>query len=176
MRHAGTKKNKYITIPRPEVIKLYNESMGGVDLQDMLIGLYRIHIRSKKWTLRLIFHAIDVALTNAWIEYKHDAAELKVLKKNTLDLLHFRLEVAQSLVLARKPIEAVHPAARSQTRRQRLPNEREQSSGRSPLYSTIKLDICQFFQMRRKQYVVSSLNAREGRTPCAANATFTSAL
>lgn len=64
--------------------------MGGVDLCDRLISLYRIYIRSKKWTLRLIFHAVDLAITNAWIEYKNAAMALGLEKKAIMDLLHFR--------------------------------------------------------------------------------------
>jgi len=42
---------EYIQMNRPEVIKLYNASMGGVDKMDFLIQLHRIFIRSQKWTL-----------------------------------------------------------------------------------------------------------------------------
>jgi hypothetical protein len=43
--------------------------MGGVDLLDSLLGLYRIHIRSKKWYHRLFFHMLDVIICNAWLLY-----------------------------------------------------------------------------------------------------------
>lgn len=45
-------------------IKEYNAVMGGVDFYNRLIRFYRIKIKSKKWTLRLIFHAVDIAVTN----------------------------------------------------------------------------------------------------------------
>ncbi|KAH9384245.1 hypothetical protein HPB48_026230 [Haemaphysalis longicornis] len=45
-------------IPRPAIVGVYNESMGGVDIMDMLLALYRIHIRSKKWYRRLFFSFI----------------------------------------------------------------------------------------------------------------------
>jgi len=57
-------------VARPEIVKLYNKNMGGVDLLDQMVANYRIYIRSKKWTLRMIFHAIDLAVVNSWFEYK----------------------------------------------------------------------------------------------------------
>jgi len=73
------KKNKiYEEIERPEVIQLYNKSMGGVDKIDQLISLYRTFIRSNKWTLRMICHVFDVAVANCWLQYKKDAERLKV--------------------------------------------------------------------------------------------------
>ncbi|KAJ8348980.1 hypothetical protein SKAU_G00275690 [Synaphobranchus kaupii] len=44
------RKRKMITkVPCPAVVKEYNKNMGGVDLLDSLIALYRNKIRSKKW-------------------------------------------------------------------------------------------------------------------------------
>lgn len=39
--------------------------MCGVGLLDQMIGLYGIYIRSRKWTLRMIFHGVDLALVNS---------------------------------------------------------------------------------------------------------------
>lgn len=90
-------KKKYISVTRPEIVKLYNHSMGGVDLLDQMIGLYRIYIRSRKWTLRVIFHAVDLAVVNSWFEYRRDCERLQVPKKKQLELLDFRLYLADCL-------------------------------------------------------------------------------
>lgn len=82
---------------RPECIALYNKQMGGVDKLDFLASLYRSYIRSKKWTVRLISHAFDIALINSWLKYKERAVVLGIPKKNILDLLKFRQNVAESL-------------------------------------------------------------------------------
>ncbi|KAK2710973.1 hypothetical protein QYM36_012217 [Artemia franciscana] len=37
--------------------------MGGVDLSDMLIELYRIDIRGKKWYMRLFYYFLDISVT-----------------------------------------------------------------------------------------------------------------
>ncbi|XP_050293817.1 piggyBac transposable element-derived protein 3-like [Anthonomus grandis grandis] len=90
--------SQYVQISRPEVVKKYNHSMGGVDLLDQLISLYRILIRSKKWTLRVTMHMIDFALVNSWLEYKKDCQPCNVPKKKIMDLLDFRMTIAESLI------------------------------------------------------------------------------
>jgi len=99
------KKNKiYIDVQRPKVVARYNEGIGGVDKCDHLISLYRIFIRSKKWTLRLIAHGIDIAAVNSWIEYKKEAKSLGLHEKKILDLIHFRQYLAEALILSGKPV------------------------------------------------------------------------
>lgn len=92
---------EYVQVDRPEAIKIYNSNMGGVDKLDFLLSLYRSYVRSKKWTVRMITHAIDLALINSWIEYRNNAILLGMKKKQTLDLLAFRQEVAGNLICRR---------------------------------------------------------------------------
>lgn len=96
------KKKVYVEVTRPKVVSLYNNGMGGVDKCDFLISLYRSFIRTKKWTVRLISHAMDMAVTNSWLEYKRKAEQLKIPEKNIMDLIHFRQNVAEGLILAGK--------------------------------------------------------------------------
>ena len=43
----------------PENVKEYDESMGGMDLNDMLISLYRMDIQTRKrWYLKIISHMV----------------------------------------------------------------------------------------------------------------------
>lgn len=93
---------QYKDVPRPEVVKEYNDCMGGVDKLDFLITLYRTFIRSRKWTMRMFTHAIDIACANAWLEYKEQASRLGISKKDVLDLLGFRAYVAEVLIKANK--------------------------------------------------------------------------
>nr|CAD7441828.1 unnamed protein product [Timema bartmani] len=97
---------EYINVPRPEVVQLYNKNMGGVDTLDFLISLYRIYIKSRKWPLRMFAHAVDLALVNSWLEYKQQALSLGIDKRKMMDLLMFRHEVAEGLILAGKPVPA----------------------------------------------------------------------
>uniref|UniRef100_A0A3B4VA40 PiggyBac transposable element-derived protein domain-containing protein n=1 Tax=Seriola dumerili TaxID=41447 RepID=A0A3B4VA40_SERDU len=100
------KKAQYLMVPRPEVVRLHNEAMGGVDLLDQLISLYRTEIRSKKWTLRMITHAFDMAVVNSWLEYRLDAKRANIQTKDIQDLLHFKMKVAQCLVKVHKTVAA----------------------------------------------------------------------
>ena len=55
-----------VSVQRPHVADAYNKSMGGVDLLDKQIGLYRIQLTSKKWYWRIVNNFIEVSLFNAW--------------------------------------------------------------------------------------------------------------
>lgn len=106
-------KKEYIQVPRPESIKLYNNNMGGVDKHDFLLSLYRSYVRSKKWTVRMISHAIDLALVNSWLEYRQQASELGMQQKYILDLLAFRQCVAETLILSKNPPKRGRPSSAS---------------------------------------------------------------
>lgn len=100
------KQGRFLKVSSPEVVKLYNEAMGGVDLLNQLVSLYRTEIRSRKWTLRMITHAFELAVVNSWLEYRLDAKRANLQTKDTLDILHFKMNVAQCLVSVHKPVAA----------------------------------------------------------------------
>lgn len=50
--------------------------MGGIDNSDMLVHLYRIPMKSKRWYMQMFANAVDVSLTNAWIMYRWDSKGL----------------------------------------------------------------------------------------------------
>ena len=56
---------KHVKIARPNTVKEYNESMGGVDLVDMLLSVYRTNIKAKQWYLKVLFPCLDIAKVNA---------------------------------------------------------------------------------------------------------------
>uniref|UniRef100_A0A672KBA3 PiggyBac transposable element-derived protein domain-containing protein n=1 Tax=Sinocyclocheilus grahami TaxID=75366 RepID=A0A672KBA3_SINGR len=100
------KQGRFLKVSRPEVVKLYNEAMGGVDLLNQFVSLYRTEIRSRESTLRMITHAFDLAVVNSWLEYRLDAKRANLQTKDTLDLLHFKMNVAQCLVSVHKLVAA----------------------------------------------------------------------
>ena len=94
--------NRRVQVECPSIVTTYNQFMGGVDLLDSLLALYRIPVRSKKWYHRLIFHFLDVLLVQSWLLYRRDADASGVPRKSQLPLLQFKIEVADSLVLEGK--------------------------------------------------------------------------
>lgn len=81
---ATVKQARYMKVSRPEVVRMYSEAMGGVDLLDQLISLYKIEIQLKKWILKMITHAFVLAVVNSWSEYRLDADRAKIPKKGHL--------------------------------------------------------------------------------------------
>lgn len=53
----------------PSIVTTYNKSMGGVDLADMLIALYRIKVKTKRWYIKVFLHLVDICKVNAWNMY-----------------------------------------------------------------------------------------------------------
>ena len=74
-------KKEYINIDCPTVIQEYNKSMGGVDLADMLISLYRTAFKTKRWYIKVIFHLVDIVKVNSWLVYRRHCDQLKIQKK-----------------------------------------------------------------------------------------------
>lgn len=97
-RRWDRNQKRYINVQRPAVVKEYNENMGGVDYLDRMISYYRICARTRKWTVRLIFHLFDFAIAAAWIEYKLDQEKLGTRIRDILDCLGFREAIGEYLL------------------------------------------------------------------------------
>ena len=54
------RKEKNINVKCPQLIKSYNECMGGIDKCDMLLALYRNRMKTRKWYKRILFHLLDL--------------------------------------------------------------------------------------------------------------------
>ena len=89
------KDHNHINVNRPTVIKHYNESMGGVDLANRMVSLYRMGYRTNKWPVRIIQHFLDCALSNAWIIYRENAPKSRTPNKDIMDFLDFRHRIGK---------------------------------------------------------------------------------
>uniref|UniRef100_A0A8C1ND68 Si:ch211-255f4.7 n=1 Tax=Cyprinus carpio TaxID=7962 RepID=A0A8C1ND68_CYPCA len=76
------KQKQYVSIRRPSIVREYNNKMGGVDLTDRMFSYYRMSVRTKKWTLRMLMH-FTVRSTP---------------RKGIMQFLEFRMEVAKTFL------------------------------------------------------------------------------
>ena len=86
----------------PQLVLQYDKGMGGVDLADMLIFLYRIPFKTKQWYLKVFFHCLDIGTVSAWILYRCHCDEIGIAKKQRIALLGFSVDVADLLISANK--------------------------------------------------------------------------
>ncbi|XP_029926608.1 piggyBac transposable element-derived protein 4-like isoform X3 [Myripristis murdjan] len=62
--------NERVTIPRPTAITEYNKYMGGVDTSDQMLWTNSVHRKTRRWTMTVFQHLLDVAITNSYIIHK----------------------------------------------------------------------------------------------------------
>ena len=103
VQRFSRKERRVVDVPRPSIVGLYNQGMGGVDLADGMISLYRIFLRSRKYYQRLIFHLVDLALLNSWNCYRRDAKFLELPKSKILKYAVFKMQISSDLLQAGKP-------------------------------------------------------------------------
>lgn len=91
-----------IEVKCPSIIHVYNKFMGGVDLIDSLLALYRIRIRSKKYYMRIFFHLLDMCIVIAWLLYRRASDDCGIKSNKQMSLFDFKMDVAESLCWAGK--------------------------------------------------------------------------
>ena len=94
-RYSKQEKIK-IPVPCPEIVKQYNIHMGGVDLTDMLVALYRTPLKSRRWYLGIFAQILDICVINAWLLYRRDVDSTG--RKRYDKLKTFRLDVSRALI------------------------------------------------------------------------------
>ena len=99
------KSKRYLQVPFPDAIKEYNSAMGGVDLVDMLIALYRAPMKTKRWYIKVLVHCVDACKVNACLIYRRYATQLSIPKRKQLTLVQFTTKIADGLMFCRKPID-----------------------------------------------------------------------
>ncbi|XP_053603783.1 LOW QUALITY PROTEIN: piggyBac transposable element-derived protein 2-like [Plodia interpunctella] len=86
-----------VDVTCPQIVKHYNRHMGGVDLADMLISLYRTGIKSHRWYMNFFSQLLDICINNAWLlRRRHNKMKHTVPLKDGLK--KFRYEVYAGLL------------------------------------------------------------------------------
>lgn len=89
-RQKGSTTKLQVTCP--DVIKMYNKGMGGVDLIDQRSAAYHLDRKSSiRFYLRIFFDLMDVACANSFIAYN-------MLYPNEMTLLDYKIIIATHLI------------------------------------------------------------------------------
>jgi len=113
------------------IIKEYNKYMGGVDLADMLLALYRIDRRSKKYYNRIIYYLFGVCTINAWIVYKHNTGF-------KMSLSEFTQELSFSLMRAGKNVGTTLPTKMIYNQKKTSDEIRYDDVGHMPIIQSVR--------------------------------------
>lgn len=97
-RRYDRKNKSFLEVQRPSLVRVYNQSMGGVDRADQLPAFYRNDLKTKKWYKRVVFHLLDLAIVNSWLLYR----ATKGLSKQLAD---YKLQIALGLMKAEQATE-----------------------------------------------------------------------
>ncbi|XP_022823361.1 piggyBac transposable element-derived protein 3-like [Spodoptera litura] len=89
-RYCKDSKTK-VDVQCPQIVKEYNKHMGGVDLADMLISLYRTPFKTRRWYIGIFAQLLDICINNAWLLHRKDS------KSKSMPLKDFRFELYEGL-------------------------------------------------------------------------------
>ena len=100
-----SKRKQDIQVQSQHIVASYNRSMGGVNLANMPIALYRTKIMTKKrWYLKIIFHIVDICKVNEWLLYCRHCKQNSIASKHQTFLLSFVTEVFLAIHQSSKPV------------------------------------------------------------------------
>lgn len=85
-------------IPWPAFVMQYNKSMVRVDLADMLIALYCISCKTKRWYQKIFWHLINMAKVNAGILDQRHANQGQIPIRDHKTLLVSCIEIFEALI------------------------------------------------------------------------------
>ena len=89
---SWNKKNKFFEeVERPLIVQVF------VDLCNVLLSLYRIRQRTKKFYFHIVYYLLGISLTNEWLLYlRHQNLE-SIPENNQLSMLEFQTAIANRL-------------------------------------------------------------------------------
>lgn len=100
---------------KPEIIKYYNKTKGGVDNMDKLLGEYTCKRRTSRWPLSLFFNAIDVAALASYIIYMEHNIEFTSTDRRRHFLKDLSLQLSMENIKQRAKNSKVMAKAHTRT-------------------------------------------------------------
>ena len=126
-----SKEKAKVAVQCPKIVMCYNGGMFGVDLADMLISLYRITVKTKRWYVKIFWHCVDIAKVNAWLLYRRHCKQQGIPAKRQLPLLNFVLQLSDTLT-AKKETPVMQRLPGRPPKRRSLEMDETPKAGRKP--------------------------------------------
>ena len=130
------KAKKHVMVDCPDIVKKYNSAVGGVDLADMLISLYRTPYKTRTWYLQVIAHLLNICKVNVWLLYRRYATQLKIPVRRQMKLAEFTSKIANGLIYRGKPSD--RPVGRP---KKRFSENRTEQRGKMPKTAALQDDV-----------------------------------
>ena len=146
------KDKEFVHIDRPKIVEIYNAHMGGVDLCDMLLSLYRIRQRTNKVYFHVVFYCFGISVVNGWLLYRRHMNQNRIPVKNRMSLIQFQSRIADSLCRSGK-VTSTKGRGRPSLNGSFNTQQRKRKAGSVPSPSIdIRSDRCDHFpQFQEKQ-------------------------
>ena len=71
----------------------------------MLIVLYRLPIKTRRWYLKVLIHCADICKVNSWLLYPYYPNQLSIPKRNQIALSNFSSKIPDGLFYDGKPVD-----------------------------------------------------------------------
>lgn len=97
-KRYNKKEKTKIQVKRPAAVREYNCNMGGVDLADRMLSYCPMRARTKKWTIRTIFHLLDMSVANAWLQLRQDKLQQGIARKKIPQMRKYKLTLGEILI------------------------------------------------------------------------------
>ena len=144
MRKKASKTNSLALCP--EVVNLYNSSMGGVNLIDQRTFAYRLDQKSSiNFFFRNFFDLMDIAYVNSYLVYN-------IKHPSKLSFLDYKIVVAKNLIQYHQGQKSAAPMLRP-SKRKNQPETIDNHGGHLPDYQTMQ-----------KRYAYCAMEGKENRT------------
>ncbi|KAG5889148.1 hypothetical protein JTB14_036959 [Gonioctena quinquepunctata] len=119
--------------------------MGGVDLADMLVALYRTGFRSHRWYISIFSQVLDICINNAWLLYRRDVSHVDEEEK-PMASKQFRYNIAEGFFLRRK--KRGRPTATEIPEPKKNRFRRPGNHCQVKIFERIRLDIFQYLSKK----------------------------
>ena len=118
----GEQKEK---VMMPKCVFEYTHNMGGVDTLDQLLAYYELNKRSRKWTVKVFLHLLEIGFFNSYIIYSKICQTSNV---NPLSRLDFRKNLIRNLLSEKRNELNIPTTAKKVVKRRSEKHEEEKES------------------------------------------------